>query len=71
MRSLPVALLVAAMLAQPVVAAEMRLEVDLSSSKLTAHIAGKTREYNVGVGSKKYPTPQGRFSINDSRTKKR
>lgn len=63
MSPLPVALLLAAMLAQPVVAAEMRLEVDLSSSKLTAHIADKTREYNVGVGSKKYPTPQGRFTI--------
>ena len=71
MRSLPLALLLVAMLARTAIAGEMRLEVDLSGSKLTAHIAGKTREYNVGVGSKKYPTPQGRFTINDSRTKKR
>lgn len=58
------ALFLVGMLAVPSIAGELRLEVDLSESRLTASVDGQTsREYNVGVGSKKYPTPQGGFKI--------
>ena len=45
------------------VADELRIEVDLSESKLRAVLGDQVQEYDVGVGSKKHPTPQGVFTI--------
>jgi lipoprotein-anchoring transpeptidase ErfK/SrfK len=43
--------------------APMRLEVDISERRLYVHHGGDTESYPVAVGTDKYPTPTGDFTI--------
>ena len=52
------------MLWSPAVAAELRLEVDLSERQLHVVVDGEVIEtFAVSVGKEKYPTPEGEFRI--------
>ena len=51
-------------LISPALAAELRLQVDVSERELIAFVDGEEHSrYDVAVGKKSYPTPEGSFSI--------